>query len=226
MILTEPLKHLGLTGDYHERHQAIDLGFSRNHGGMNPDILAMADGVVSHVYKTDTGGNIIVCRYESDGLWYYSVYKHCKKILKSDGDIIERGEPVAIMGKTGSAATGNHLHLELYITPCGTPYSTSSQFKDYVVIPYEHFCYNDDVHLKKETKDKFIPLSSLVLKKGDKVRIIGEGNSQASGKGRIAKGIGYERVIKQVLEGKPYPYKVGNALGTTGYYNRDSLELI
>lgn len=64
------------------------------------------------------------------------------------------------------------------------------------------------------------------LEKGDKVQIIGNGNSQASGKGYTAGGIGYKRKIKDYIAGAKYPYKVGNAFGTTGWYQEKALKKI
>lgn len=63
-----------------------------------------------------------------------------------------------------------------------------------------------------------------IFQVGDAVKIIGEGNSQASGGGGKALGIGWEREILKIHEGAAYPYQVGNASGTTGFYAEDSLE--
>ena len=67
-----------------------------------------------------------------------------------------------------------------------------------------------------------------VFVEGCKVEIIGTGNGQADGKGKTAYGIGYKRKIKKVLDKSkyPYPYKVGNALGTTGFYKASALKKI
>ena len=63
------------------------------------------------------------------------------------------------------------------------------------------------------------------LKKGDKVKITGRGNSQASGKGIPAGGIGYVRYILRIIVGAAYPYQVGSLNGvTTGFYKADALK--
>ena len=64
-----------------------------------------------------------------------------------------------------------------------------------------------------------------VFKKGDKVRIIAKGNSQASGKGLPAGGVGYVRYVLKVHVGAAYPYQVGSLNGvTTGYYKAEALK--
>ena len=62
------------------------------------------------------------------------------------------------------------------------------------------------------------------LKEGDTVKIIGTGKSSIYGDAPTAKGIGWTRTILKVYEGKPYPYRVGNSKGTTGFYKADALE--
>ena len=62
------------------------------------------------------------------------------------------------------------------------------------------------------------------LKIGDKVKIIGTGNGASDGSGKTAGGIGYERKILKIHDGKSFPYQVGNSLGTTGFYKASSLQ--
>lgn len=64
------------------------------------------------------------------------------------------------------------------------------------------------------------------LKVGDKVRIIGTGNSNSYGTGRVAGGVGYRRYIKAIYKDRKYPYRVGTAFATTGYYKKEALEKI
>lgn len=62
------------------------------------------------------------------------------------------------------------------------------------------------------------------LKVGDKVKITGPGNGASDGSSNTAGGIGYEREILKVYEGRAYPYQVGNSTGTTGFYKANSLQ--
>ena len=65
------------------------------------------------------------------------------------------------------------------------------------------------------------------LKVGDKVKIIGTGNSRKDGKGKTSYGIGFKRQILKIFPDSAYPYQVGNSKGTiTGYYKASSLEKI
>ena len=62
------------------------------------------------------------------------------------------------------------------------------------------------------------------LKVGDKVKIIGTGNGASDGSSNTAYGIGWEREILKIYDGRSYPYQVGNSSGTTGFYKASSLE--
>ena len=62
------------------------------------------------------------------------------------------------------------------------------------------------------------------LKVGDKVKIIGTGNGASDGSSNTAYGIGWEREILKIYEGREYPYQVGNSSGTTGFYKASSLQ--
>lgn len=62
------------------------------------------------------------------------------------------------------------------------------------------------------------------LKVGDKVKIIGKGNGDSYGTSNTAYGIGWTREILKIYSGRPYPYRVGNKTGTTGFYKAEALE--
>ena len=64
------------------------------------------------------------------------------------------------------------------------------------------------------------------LKVGDSVEIVGTGNASSYGDGWTAYGIGYKRKILKIYVGRPYPYRVGNDYGTTGFYTAESLKKI
>ena len=70
------------------------------------------------------------------------------------------------------------------------------------------------------------PKPSNALKKGDKVKITGSGNGSSYGNSSTAYGIGWKREILEVYEGRPYPYRVGNNKGTTGFYKASALKKI
>lgn len=66
--------------------------------------------------------------------------------------------------------------------------------------------------------------SSSSLKVGDRVKITGQGNGSSNGNANTAYGIGMERQILKIYEGRAYPYQVGNSTGTTGFYKESSLQ--
>lgn len=76
----------------------------------------------------------------------------------------------------------------------------------------------------KEEKPETKPTTKYKFKKGQEVIVTGKGNTQADGKGIANGGVGYERVVLEILEGEPYPYRVGNAKGTLGFYKEDELK--
>ena len=59
---------------------------------------------------------------------------------------------------------------------------------------------------------------------GDKVKIVGTGNSASDGSSNTAYGIGWTREILKIYSGRKFPYQVGNSTGTTGFYPESSLE--
>lgn len=66
--------------------------------------------------------------------------------------------------------------------------------------------------------------NSTELKVGDKVKIVGVGNGASDGSSNTAYGIGWEREILKIYDGREYPYQVGNSSGTTGFYKASSLQ--
>ena len=65
---------------------------------------------------------------------------------------------------------------------------------------------------------------STTLQVGDTVKIIGFGNGSSYGDSNTAYGIGWTRKILNIYKGRPYPYRVGNETGTTGFYKDDALQ--
>lgn len=64
------------------------------------------------------------------------------------------------------------------------------------------------------------------LKVGATVLIKGIGNANSHGTGGNAYGIGWTRTILKIWPDRAFPYQVGNASGTTGFYKAESLEVI
>ena len=66
--------------------------------------------------------------------------------------------------------------------------------------------------------------SKPTLNVGDTVKIIGTGNGSSYGTSNTAYGLGWTRQVLGIYEGRPFPYRVGNSTGTTGFYKANALE--
>ena len=74
-------------------------------------VLATLDGtVILSTYTAETG-YVIEVQHNQD---FISVYKHCSSLLKREGDTVQAGEAIALVGNSGQLTTGPHLHFELW----------------------------------------------------------------------------------------------------------------
>ena len=96
---------------YSDSHPAIDI--VPTDGNLN--IYAASSGtVITNSYKWD-GGNYLIIKQDNG---YYSLYCHLSNKLVNEGDIVNKGQLIGIMGMTGHA-TGIHLHYSIWT---GYPY--------------------------------------------------------------------------------------------------------
>jgi murein DD-endopeptidase MepM/ murein hydrolase activator NlpD len=92
-------------------HTGLDLGYCKG-----VDVYAPAGGTVVGVFPDQVvRGNAIVIDH---GLGVYTIYMHLAAILVSEGEVVEPGQLIGIIGTTGRS-TGPHLHFEVDIQ--GTP---------------------------------------------------------------------------------------------------------
>jgi len=83
------------------------------------DVTAPSGSVVCSIYEGivvftgwDEGrGNVIIIQHPNNLI---SQYGHNQKLLKTTGDPVSAGTPIALVGNTGSLTTGDHLHFELW----------------------------------------------------------------------------------------------------------------
>ncbi|KMQ73688.1 Peptidase family M23 [Marinobacter subterrani] len=85
-------------------HDGVDLA-----GKDGSDIIAVAGGVVTYAGDRYGYGNLVEIDH-GDGL--VSRYGHCKKVKVKVGDVVQKGQVVALMGSTGRS-TGPHVHFEV-----------------------------------------------------------------------------------------------------------------
>ena len=74
-------------------------------------IYAVKEGTVVFASWTEDGGYIIALMHPNH---LFSVYKHNAVLLKNVGDKVYTGQPIAIIGNTGTLSFGTHLHFELW----------------------------------------------------------------------------------------------------------------
>lgn len=97
-----------VTNAYNPRinHYGIDLV-----AAPNEVVLAIANGTIVLSNWTLETGYTLTVQHENS---FISVYKHNSKLLKRQGDRVEAGEAIAIIGNSGELTTGPHLHFELW----------------------------------------------------------------------------------------------------------------
>lgn len=81
-------------------------------GAKNDPVKSTLDGTIIFADWTTDGGHEIHIQHSSN---IVSVYKHNSYLLKKTGDRVRAGDPVAIMGNTGSQTDGPHLHFEIWV---------------------------------------------------------------------------------------------------------------
>ncbi len=96
-----------ITGEV-RAHNGTDFG---RDGGTN--IYAAESGIVTVSEWRKGLGNAIHLAHTIDGKTYITVYGHLASMHVKEGDYVERGEIVAVMGTTG-LSTWVHLHFEVH----------------------------------------------------------------------------------------------------------------
>lgn len=86
------------------QHKGVD--FAAKPGS---DVVAVAAGVVSFSGVKTGYGNVVGVSH-ADG--YTTLYAHNKKNLVQIGDLVQRGQTIALVGRSGRAS-GYHVHFEV-----------------------------------------------------------------------------------------------------------------
>ncbi len=86
-------------------HSGVDFA-----GKMGSEIIAVASGVVVvSESRSGYGGMVRI----SHGNGFQTLYAHNKENLVKVGDVVKKGQIIALMGSTGRS-TGPHVHFEVY----------------------------------------------------------------------------------------------------------------
>jgi len=86
-------------------HAGVDFA-----GKMGADIVAVASGVVTWAGPRYGYGRLVEINH---GNGYKTRYAHCKELNVAVGDVVRKGDVVALMGSSGRS-TGPHVHFEVY----------------------------------------------------------------------------------------------------------------
>jgi len=109
-----PVKHGWISSHYGQRkdpfsgkrafHHGVDIA-----GKKNSEVIAVASGVVSWADRKSGYGKLVEVRHANG---YVTRYGHNSKILVKVGDLVSKGQVVALMGSSGRS-TGPHVHFEI-----------------------------------------------------------------------------------------------------------------
>ncbi|MCB1664217.1 MAG: M23 family metallopeptidase [Pseudomonadales bacterium] len=87
-------------------HTGIDFAT----GEAGEDVVAVAAGVVTYAGERQGYGLTVDINH---GNGYVTRYGHAEKLLVDVGEIIKKGQTIALVGSTGRS-TGPHVHFEVY----------------------------------------------------------------------------------------------------------------
>ena len=86
-------------------HEGIDIPAREG----TPVVAAEAGRVVQSGGKRGDYGNVVIVRHAGR---YATVYAHNRRNLVREGEFVEKGQVIALVGETGNAS-GPHLHFEI-----------------------------------------------------------------------------------------------------------------
>ena len=109
-----PTQYNRITSWFNEDRNLTEIGYKDTHGGM--DIAAPNK---TPIYAVKTGRVILAgvvsgygnCVMIDHGNNVVSIYGHASRLLVKKGDIVTKGQTIALVGLTG-ITTGYHLHIE------------------------------------------------------------------------------------------------------------------
>lgn len=107
VLFFTPLKGV-ITNEFDpvKKHFGIDIVAKENEA-----VKAVLDGTVISANWTLETGYVVAIQHSRNII---SIYKHNSAILTKEGDFVNAGDPVAVIGESGEYSSGPHLHLELW----------------------------------------------------------------------------------------------------------------
>ncbi|PCH58837.1 MAG: hypothetical protein COC19_08190 [SAR86 cluster bacterium] len=117
-IAGKPVEHSWISSGFGRRADpftgkpAFHAGIDFSTGKSGSDIISVAAGVVTVATpEPDSAYGLMVEINHGNG--YSTRYGHAEKLLVHVGDIVAKGQNIALIGSTGRS-TGPHLHFEVY----------------------------------------------------------------------------------------------------------------
>jgi len=114
-----------ILSNYRSYNGANNLPRRRPHAGVDfgswpgAPVLAAADGIVSRIIDSPSGcGHGVVI--EHPGFERWTAYCHLQSITLRQGQTVDRGEQIGLVGKSGSADNIPHVHMELCTSACAS----------------------------------------------------------------------------------------------------------
>ncbi|MBR4026845.1 MAG: M23 family metallopeptidase, partial [Lachnospiraceae bacterium] len=92
-------------------HVGIDIA-SKNG---NSNVYAAANGTVVKTGYNSSNGYYVIIKHTLNSRTVYSFYAHLKasSTVVKQGQVIEKGQKIAVFGNTGSSSAGAHLHFAI-----------------------------------------------------------------------------------------------------------------
>ena len=182
-----PFHNKKITGEFNTRSAyriRNGLGAHRGTDWAMPSrtpIPAMGDGTIKYVGYSKILGHVIVQTVWADGKVWYIGYCHLvgKPTLKV-GDKISCGETIALVGNTGAASSGSHLHATLGTTLKSVFYGEHNKvifdLKEFLIRQIND-TLTDNVEVTYTRKNTNVVVEIKGAPSGSTVRIRKDGNS-------------------------------------------------
>lgn len=98
----------------------VSKSFNPKAGHFGVDIVGQKEDPIKATLKgkvifsnwTSSQGHVIIIQHNNSLI---SIYKHNSSLLKKEGETVEAGDPIAIIGNSGEYTDGSHLHFELWL---------------------------------------------------------------------------------------------------------------
>jgi len=104
---TIPVKgDFAISQRYSAAHPAVDFAAPRG-----AEVVASADGEVASVYQDAFFGNVVLVDHLNK---YLTMYAHLAATFVQEGDAVNRGQTIGLVGNTGNS-TAPHLHFQILV---------------------------------------------------------------------------------------------------------------